>query len=167
MMDASFKNIKDMFKLRHENCSTTIISNKTKVEIKNFPDPLGFNSNSSCLNMFEWVMIIGFMGLLATIPSLFYFLRLSLREMDLITMESTNKDSDVLHFLSDETLSDGFTEFMRGENKHWKPCGDEFGNPTQRPPKMERRLNVIDELIAPADFSDFANAVISPSKKRM
>ena len=46
-------------KLRHENCSQTIITNNTQVEIKNFPDPLGFYSNADCLNTFEWVLIVG------------------------------------------------------------------------------------------------------------
>jgi hypothetical protein len=56
--------LKNMFNLRHENCSSTIIRNGSKVEINNYPDPLGFSSGADCLNIFEWIMISGFVGLL-------------------------------------------------------------------------------------------------------
>lgn len=157
-----------MFKLRHENCSHTIISNKTKVEINNYPDPLGFRSNASCLNTLESVMIFGFIGLLATLPSLVYFLRLSLREMQLVKYRIAEGKEEPVRYLSNEPLSENFVHFMKRENPAWVSTENVFGTPDTPDPVMtgEIRSAIIEVEIQSEDFSPIVNT-IHQSKKRI
>ena len=137
LLDGSLSKVKDMFKLRHANCSQTVITNKTRVEINNYPDPLGFSSKANCLNTFEIIMIFGFLGLIATLPSLAYFLRMALREMELIKYGKVVSNAESIRYLADEPLSPGFIEFMKGENSNWEPTGNEFGEKSP-PPEAKR-----------------------------
>ena len=108
-----------------------------------------------------WTEIEGFDGLIATLPSLAYFIRLAFKEMELIEIRESQEGptheirfnyffsqtnlhslTDEIHkiliirinqnyrFLGNEPLSPEFVEFMKGENRKWKPNGDEFGTPT-------------------------------------